>query len=354
MVTLVKQLINGFVLIALLLSESPSQSFLVSMACTSRQRSTWTKNTDCGVPFWTVLNIKTHGFPPASRIVVIYIEPQNFSRENLRKIFQCLSEKYLQPEYLTIIARSDEGSLQRQVDYLLDLHSIRPDGSPEKRKSLVTDYYEDPKTDIGFYRATYQRSDVFEQFAFSPDPTKSEMSPEFIRQGRRYEATGDTNTDLVRAAGDGLEEEVVRLLNSGADMNGRNRYGNNPILAATLMGRGKIVTLLLNRGADINQKDPDGWTPLMYALARRREAIAEEPLRRGADVNARAENGDTALIIAVSTSQGKIKMVEQLLGKGADVNVKDKFGRTPLMIAEEYEHMDYVRDLLRKAMGKRQ
>jgi len=48
------------------------------------------------------------------------------------------------------------------------------------------------------------------------------------------------------------------------------------------------------------------------------------------------------------------RMVQQLLHKGADVNVRDKFGRTPLMIAEEREHLDYIRDLLKKAVNKKQ
>ncbi len=315
------------------------------------QESSWARNTDCGLPFWIALNVVLRNKPPSIRYIFVFIEPQNCTRENFRRIFLCLSQKYVQPGELAVTARSDKANLQRWINRILAVNSVRPDGSFERNKNHPPDLPEELQNEIGFYRADYYRSELVEDFSFSPDPNKEDRFVEVLKRRAIYAPTGDTISDLVRASlEEGLEDEVRKLLNKGADVNGRTKYGNTPLLAAVEMSNSKIVTLLLDRGADINQKDSDGWTPLMYSLVHGDEGIAEELLRRGADVNARADNGDTALIIA--TARGMAKIVRLLLSKGADVKVVDKFGRTPLMIAEEYQ-LQAIRDLLKEPAIKK-
>lgn len=50
------------------------------------------------------------------------------------------------------------------------------------------------------------------------------------------------------------------LLESGADVNLRNRYGEVPILSAFQLGDVRMVELLMEFGADLNIPDADGTT----------------------------------------------------------------------------------------------
>lgn len=326
------------------------------------QDSTWILNTDSGTPFSIAWNVVVRYSPPASRWIFIFVEPQNCTWENFRKIFLYLSEKYPQPSNLIVNVRSDKASLQRWIDNYIADHSIRADGSFERKKRHRIEGYGYGETEKGYYRAEYFRSEVVEDFNFSPDPNKPDLVSVLLKRRAELDATGeiiflpsgDKNLDLVLASEFGSEDKVKELLNSGANVNAKTKQGSTPLLAAIDMRQSKIVKLLLDRGADVNQKDSEGWTPLMYALdSNLNFEISEELLRRNAEVNARAINGDTALTIAVDRAQGRIRMVEQLLRKGADVTVKDKFGRTPLMIAEEHEGMNYIIDLLKQAGNKK-
>jgi hypothetical protein len=322
----------------------------------SIQDATWVLNIDSGIPFSIALNVVKREFLPSRRSVFIFVEPQYCTKENFRRIFLYLSEKYLQPAQLMIEVRSDKASLQRWADNYLAFNSMRPDGSFERRKNRLS--HMPLETEKGFYQAHYFRLEGSEQFSYSQDPNKQDFVSVTLERRVGVDSkgewtflpSGDMNLDLVLALQLSLEDRIKELLNNGADVNGRTRHGTSPLLTAIQRRDSKIVNLLLERGADVNQKDPDGWTPLMYALDfKGNMEIAEELLRRNAEVNARAANGDTALIIAVARSQGLTRMVEQLLCRRADVNVRDKFGRTPLMIAEEQDHMDYILDMLKQA-----
>jgi hypothetical protein len=324
------------------------------------QGVTWISNTAGNVPFSIALNVVIRKSPPSTRLVYIYIEPQNCIEENLRKIFFNLSESYQQPANLIITARSDKASLQNRITDHLSFLSMRADGSFENRKRTLMHLPEEKEK--GFYRAEYFRSEMSEHYSFSPDQNKQDLLSVTLKRtvgvGAKREMifypSGDKALDLVMASQLGQESEIKKLLDDGANINGITKYGTTPLLAALQSHRSQIVYLLLERGADVNQKDPDGWSPLMYALSWKGNVeIVEELLRREAEVNSRAANGDTALTIAVAKSQGEIKIVEQLLHKGADVTVRDRYGRTPLMIAEEGDHQDYLCEMLKKAMTRK-
>ena len=293
----------------------------------------WAKDTDSGVPFFTALNVVVKKSPPALRMICIFIEPQDFNRENLRNVFRYLSAKYPQPETLMIDARSNRMSLIRWMEYLLAFNSIARDGSFVRVKNRPTDPPPALFIEKGSYSAALTRTSLFEGFSFSPKPDVDIMQSEITRQITRFAASGDNSTDLVMAVLFDREDEVRKLLKKGADVNAGDKFGNRPLITAILDGRSRIVMTLLENGADSNQVCFGGWTALMCALLNNNTLIAEELLKRGVNLNARAENGDTALTIAAE--QGMTAMVEHLVRKGSDVTVRDRFGRTALMIAEE-------------------
>lgn len=312
------------------------------------------QNTDCGVPFQIELELVIRSYPPALRVVFVLLESQLFTKENLRRVFLCLSVQRLQPEYLSITVQTDKGALQRRINNLLAARGIRRDGTFERESRGTIDGFEEFENKSDYSRAYYSRSAINEQYVFSPDPTKTDLLSEIIRRGQPYAPAGDKSSDLVRASIEGLEREVIRLLSIGADLDGENKFGNTALIAAILSGGAKIVKLLLDRGADVNHKDGEGWTPLMYSLVYRQlfkdDEIAEELLKRGADVNARAKNGDTALTIA--SEKGAARIVGQLLEKGADPNLRDRHGRTPLMIAEQHGYATILAYLKKASQRK--
>ena len=63
----------------------------------------------------------------------------------------------------------------------------------------------------------------------------------------------------------GRVKAVELLLNSGTDIEVKNRYGSTPMYIASARGHIDVVKLLLNHGADIEMKDNYGWTALHVA-----------------------------------------------------------------------------------------
>ena len=55
---------------------------------------------------------------------------------------------------------------------------------------------------------------------------------------------------------------VKLLVDNGADINIRNKYGNTPLHIASINGNNKIIWYLKSHGADIKAKNNDGKTYL--------------------------------------------------------------------------------------------
>ena len=60
-------------------------------------------------------------------------------------------------------------------------------------------------------------------------------------------------------------ENVRRLLEAGADVNGRNVVGDTPLIAAAYTGQPAMVRLLLRFGADATLTNRDGKTAQQLA-----------------------------------------------------------------------------------------
>ncbi|MGK7886781.1 MAG: ankyrin repeat domain-containing protein [Crocosphaera sp.] len=121
------------------------------------------------------------------------------------------------------------------------------------------------------------------------------------------------------------KKEIIELLiNHGADVNAKTKYGYTPLYVASVWDRKDIVELLINHGADVNVRTQDGFTPLHGAVIGNRKEIVELLINHGSDVN-------TALYYAVDS--GKKEIVELLINHGADVNAKYHYGYTLLHFA---------------------
>ena len=116
----------------------------------------------------------------------------------------------------------------------------------------------------------------------------------------------------------------------------------NLIIAAE-KGYDEEILKLLKKGADINTTTSDGVTPLMYAVQNDHLNVAKILLLNGADPNIKPYKRPPALIVAVSNISFDIS--ELLIRKGADINIQDNNGRTALMHASANGSIQIV-DLL--------
>ena len=80
--------------------------------------------------------------------------------------------------------------------------------------------------------------------------------------------------------------------------------GDSPLHSAAQWGNLEIVKLLLQNGADVNAKNKWGETPLHYAAVFDHKEIARVLLDAGADINAKDNDGQTAFKV-VSSAKGK-------------------------------------------------
>jgi len=122
--------------------------------------------------------------------------------------------------------------------------------------------------------------------------------------------------------------------------------GQNPLLAAVVLGDHNLVTTLLQYGAyhDYSVDSLDTMTPLHHAAANGHEQLVELFLRLGANVNARDIDSWTPLHWAASDNRPSI--IRRLVAAGATLESTSISGRTPLHVAARCGHGASVAALL--------
>ena len=108
------------------------------------------------------------------------------------------------------------------------------------------------------------------------------------------------NESLFRAAEAALADTLRTLLEAGAVVDGRDAYGQTPLMYAVHKNRREAVSALLAAGADPNARSRAGWTPLMYAARDAGADVAAALLTAGAKPGARNGEGKTARDLALA------------------------------------------------------
>ncbi|KAF8489007.1 hypothetical protein F5888DRAFT_1213754 [Russula emetica] len=148
-------------------------------------------------------------------------------------------------------------------------------------------------------------------------------------------------TPLHVAASAGHSDILSLLIEHGADMNGRGRYGDTPLHRASDKGRLEAGQFLLDRGADIDGQSDNKNTAIIYATFHGHAEFARMLLERGAMIDARGRLSRTALHWAAFS--GQIGVLRLLLEHGADVNVRDEHGNTPSRLGSRGGHPEIVK-----------
>jgi ankyrin repeat protein len=153
--------------------------------------------------------------------------------------------------------------------------------------------------------------------------------------------------DILRAAGEGNEEEVIRLLHADPVLLERESDGGyRPLAVAALCGRLGVVRVLIDRGANINATGDAGSTALHYAALGGYGHVLTLLLDEGAHANSRDDDGVTPLMWACDSGHlGIVKMLVQHMG-GQGLDNGNVLGRTALHFASYAGHEEVVRSLL--------
>ena len=107
-----------------------------------------------------------------------------------------------------------------------------------------------------------------------------------------------------------------RLLDAGASLDGRDRFGARPLARAARVGHVALIELFVSRGAAIDARNLVGTTALYGAAENERHGSVARLLAHGADPDLPGPSGVTPL--AAAAFKGNSRIVETLLARGVE------------------------------------
>lgn len=146
---------------------------------------------------------------------------------------------------------------------------------------------------------------------------------------RKSDAKEINYRKLTEAAHEGDIKSIESLLDQGANINGKDEYGDTALVKASRSGHTEAVRFILDSGADVNLADKNFATPLIHAACSGWIDIVEILCDNGADLSVRDSAGKTAEDWAEFSSYHSIK--DFLRSKCPIENQNDKKVFEPLI-----------------------
>ena len=157
---------------------------------------------------------------------------------------------------------------------------------------------------------------------------------QYLKEGEHIDVLGEYDcTPLHYACREGNLEIVKFLLENNSNLNKKNRYSTlYPIFDALASQNEKVlfpmIKLLLDSGADINSSDSFGNTLLHHAVEKENEALIELFITMGCNVNQTFRHDkDTPLHYACF--QKNEKLISTLIKNGASRELINLYNKTP-------------------------
>ena len=154
----------------------------------------------------------------------------------------------------------------------------------------------------------------------------------------------EISSALFSAADGNCIALATDLLDHGASVDARDRFGARPLSHAARFGHLEMVDLLLARGAPIDARNLAGATALYFAAEGGHVPVADRLIGLGADVKLTGRSGISPL--AAAAYAGSDRIVEALIAHGADERVADDTGKPPIVYAAARAKLDIVKRLL--------
>jgi ankyrin repeat protein len=154
----------------------------------------------------------------------------------------------------------------------------------------------------------------------------------------------EVSLTLFSAADGNCITLATELLEYGASVDARDRFGARPLSHAARFGHLEMVNLLLAHRAPIDARNLRGATALYYAAEGGRTSVAQRLIERGADVKLTGRSGISP--VAAAAYAGNDAIVEALLANGADERAPDETGKSPIVYAAAGGRLDVVKRLL--------
>ena len=154
----------------------------------------------------------------------------------------------------------------------------------------------------------------------------------------------EISSALFSAADGNCIALATDLLDHGASVDARDRFGARPLSHAARFGHLEMVDLLLARGAPIDARNLAGATALYFAAEGGHVRVADRLIGLGADVKLTGRSGISP--VAAAAYAGSDRIVEALIAHGADERVADDTGKPPIVYAAARAKLDIVERLL--------
>ena len=154
--------------------------------------------------------------------------------------------------------------------------------------------------------------------------------------------------DVYDAVEKGYKDIINIILESGIDINVRDKFGRLMLQCACYQGNESVVQFLLDIGADVNKLDAYQRSPLHTAIVAQQIKIVKLLIKNGANVNAR-KCGRNLLYSAIDGQHPRgLELVKILVNKGVDINDGLKTSLPLLHYAVEEDCIEIVEFLLKK------
>ncbi|XP_056430015.1 protein phosphatase 1 regulatory subunit 12A isoform X1 [Hyla sarda] len=152
--------------------------------------------------------------------------------------------------------------------------------------------------------------------------SETDLEPHVIKR-KKTKVKFDDGAVFLAACSSGDSDEVLKLLDRGADINYANVDGLTALHQACIDDNLEMVKFLVENGASINQPDNEGWIPLHAASSCGYVDIAEYLISQGANVGAVNSEGDTPLDIAEEEPMEEL-LQNEVNRQGIDVEAARK------------------------------
>jgi ankyrin repeat protein len=187
-------------------------------------------------------------------------------------------------------------------------------------------------------------ADVQEALVFAAKNGEVAMAEQLVKAGVFVDAGSSSWTPLMYAASNGHQAMMRLLINKGAD-------AARTLIFAAQKREVAMATALIDMGADLETRDRYGWTPLLHAARKGWTKMVKLLLEKKAAVDTPDPEGMTALMLAAE--KGRRKVVKLLIAAGANPHLLSASGQTALFYAEVKKRLTTVDLLLSVGAGNR-